>query len=272
MEDAFDRSDSLRVSWRMAAISGGIGSVALIVVLIVVAARVEAPALTTTALVLAIVSFVTQILIALFQFAAGSAQQTEWGRLSEELQRQLAEIRSLSGEVRSAQSGEMRRLLDHVLDDVRAGGGTPRDEALAVEVFERIRESQSSPGEPIPVRSHSEETALDALTRWLLDRGIVPERGGWLQADLKWTAPDGRSWVVESKRLYGDRLTPTEFLRAVQTADELRQDGEVEGGEAVLLVETEPEVRGYQKVADERNVRVVWPGVFDDRLADVGDT
>lgn len=260
-----DRNDALVVSWRVSAISAGVATVALVVALVIVGARVDAEALTTTALVLAIVSFVTQILIALFQFNVASQQQLEWSRLSEELQKQLGEVRMLSGEVAGAQSSQMDRLLGHVLQDVQERGGSPRDTAVAQAVLERVRETSQEQASSQP-RTRPRESPNDALTRWLLERGIVPSQEGFL-VDLSWTGPDGKSWYVESKSSLGVD-SPTGFLSAVEAAANIGTfaDGPVD--HRVLLLPREPTVPGWRRIAEEAEVRVVWPGSFDEALAD----
>jgi hypothetical protein len=95
----------------------------------------------------------------------------------------------------------------------------------------------------------------------------VPENPGIFGGDYVWTGVGEKRWAAEVRSSLPVR-SPSSYLAAIGKAVWARNLSDQEIDEMVLVVPDEPTVPDYEKVAKEAGVRIAWPDVFDERLAE----
>lgn len=264
---------------RGVAIGALLVSLALIASLVVVVSTDEA--LATVALVIAIVAFLSQMVIAVTQFSTSAQQQQELARITGDLKSQVSAMHETTSGVATTQADQMDRLLNAILTDARRQVSSPdqrvaleevatmarravereASEARAREEFPNIvgpSRSSRPTGQPQPDGGTGAPRDLtDDFLSWLLAQkyGPTPRLGG---AIYEWKDERDRYWEA----LIGTRVdldSRQDVLRAISNAAPSTWASK----RGALVVPAEPGFEGWRQVADETATVVVWPGTYD---------
>jgi len=120
-----DARAAVEVPWRTVALVSGLIAVAAITTAIVVVALRDADALSAVALALAVIAFIVQIILFLFQQTAASNNEARLNDLQSDLTASLQELTSRSATTHESVSEVRRALWDYVFASQQQAGEAP---------------------------------------------------------------------------------------------------------------------------------------------------
>jgi len=171
-DDASHKQRKLRsgltIPWPGLALALAALSLAALGALVIVATIVDADALATVALVLAILAFGAQLIVTAAQTASANEQYRQVNRLYEDTRSVLQRIRTQSKMLLSNQSDQFNKILDHVL--------SPGAIESAVAEARGETEEPGSPNDDQPATTTTDVNEIAKLLRAQADLAFAEDR------------------------------------------------------------------------------------------------
>lgn len=256
--------------WRTIAVSMALLTAALLGTLAIVVAKTDGDPLATTALALALLSFIAQLMIALTQFTAAARQQEENTRITSDTRAALSTILSVADGLSRAMQGQLDRLLDYALKDVREQAETPEEVEAADRLVERVREDRL---DRLPIAATADAVTASQqlaikLTQFLESSGLPAASPPIASsADVVWVGPDDRLRVALVKAPASPHFAHRGAIE--RYARQANRASHVLGGDdavPVVVLPFEPKVRDWVEIEQESGVLFVWPETFNRAL------
>ncbi|GGI09345.1 hypothetical protein [Egicoccus halophilus] len=179
------------VTWFGVAVAGLTASAGLALALVVVLRTRDADVLAVVALVLAVVSLLSQLMIALAQFFAASQQQAANADLNQQTQTALAEIRSLTADLSQRLAYQIERLTEVSSDrDSRAHPPVLRDPFHVGSADANVRAHRHDDSDGV-------ELSAGSLAAWLESSGCSEVQIAESPVPhVRWVSLDGISCIA----------------------------------------------------------------------------
>jgi hypothetical protein len=168
--------DSFKIKWKILALANALIAVAALTTIVILTATTDGDALSSVALILAVLAFVIQIIVFIADFVISSRRDQEARELHTATSNLLVKIEEKSDATSSAVAGEMAKMIDNLIvqsmkhpvegDVAEKSGDDVRRETLR-EVRDNILLSQvETPSFREPIRQPPSRGRFEALSQW----------------------------------------------------------------------------------------------------------